>query len=194
VSADQRTRWGYHQLRPDQARRLVRDAGVGPGDLVVDLGAGTGGITGPLMATGARVIAVELHPRRAAVLERRFAATGCRVVVGDIVDWQPPDRPFRVVANPPFAVLATTLRLLTAPRSRLVRADLVVPDYVAARWARGAGPTSGSSRAFTARRSRIVAPHAFEPPAPGLAAVLTLYRMARRPPREGHPAQRRARR
>jgi 23S rRNA (adenine-N6)-dimethyltransferase len=147
---------------------------------VVDLGAGTGGITGPLLATGAHVIAVELHPRRAAVLERRFAATGCRVVIEDIVAWRLPDRPFRVVANPPFAVLATTLRLLTAPRSRMVRADLVVPDYVAARWARGAGLTSG---AFTARRSRIVPPHAFEPPASGLAAVLTLYRIQRQPVR-----------
>jgi 23S rRNA (adenine-N6)-dimethyltransferase len=149
---------------------------------VVDLGAGTGGITGPLLATGARVIAVELHPRRAAVLDQRFADTGCRVVVEDIVDWRPPDRPFRVVANPPFAVLATTLRMLTAPGSRLIRADIVVPDYVAARWARGAGPTYGS-RAFTARRSRIMPPTAFQPPASGLAAVLTLYRIQRRPAR-----------
>jgi 23S rRNA (adenine-N6)-dimethyltransferase len=183
VSAGQGTRWGYHQLRPSQARRLVRESGVGPGDLVVDLGAGTGRITAPLLTTGAQVIAVELHPRRAAVLERRFAGTGCRVVVADIVDWCPPDRPFRVVANPPFAILATTLRLLTSPRSRMVRADIVVPDYVAARWARGAGPAFGSSRVFTARRSRIVAPHAFEPPGPGLAAVLTLYRIQRQPTR-----------
>jgi 23S rRNA (adenine-N6)-dimethyltransferase len=183
VSAGLGPRWGYHQLRPSQARRLVRDSGVGPDDLVIDLGAGTGGITGPLLATGATVIAVELHPRRAAVLERRFAGTRCRVVVEDIADWCPPDRPFRVVANPPFALIATTLRLLTAPRSRLVRADIVVPDYVAARWARGAGLSGGSSRAFTARRSRIVPPHAFEPPASGLAAVLTVYRIQRTPVR-----------
>jgi 23S rRNA (adenine-N6)-dimethyltransferase len=178
VSAGLGARWGYHQLRPSQARRLVRESGVGSGDLVVDLGAGTGGITGPLVATGAKVIAVELHPRRAAVLKQRFAGTGCRVVIEDIADWCPPDRPFRAVANPPFAVIATTLRMLTAPRSKLVRADIVVPDYVAARWARGAGPT-GSSRSFTARRSRIVGPHAFELPAPGVAAVLTLYRIQR---------------
>jgi 23S rRNA (adenine-N6)-dimethyltransferase len=126
-------------------------------------------------------MAVELHPRRAAVLEQRFAGTGCRVVVADIADWCPPDRPFRVVANPPFAVLATTLRILTSPRSRMVRADIVVPDYVAARWARGAGSDRDSARAFTARRSRIVPSYAFDPPSPQLAAVLTLCRIQRWP-------------
>jgi 23S rRNA (adenine-N6)-dimethyltransferase len=150
---------------------------------VVDLGAGTGGITAPLLAAGATVIAVELHPGRAAVLEERFAGSGCRVVVEDIRDWRPPERAYRVVANPPFALIATTLRLLTAPGSRLVRADVVVPDYVAARWARGAGLPAGSPRAFTARRSRIVPPHAFQPAASGLAAVLTLYRIQRQPVR-----------
>jgi 23S rRNA (adenine-N6)-dimethyltransferase len=182
VSAGQGTRWGYHQLRPSDARRLVRDAGVGPGDLVVDLGAGTGAITGPLIASGATVIAVELHPWRATLLDRRFHDAGCRVVVQDLTEWKRPDRPFRVVANPPFAVLATLLRLLTAPHSQLVRADIVVPDYVAARWARGAVPLRG----FTARRLRILSPYAFQPPSSRPAAVLTLYRIHRHPrPRSG---------
>jgi 23S rRNA (adenine-N6)-dimethyltransferase len=176
VSAGQGTRWGYHQLRPSDARRLVRDSGVGPGDLVVDLGAGTGAITGPLLASGASVIAVELHPGRAAVLDQRFHDAGCRVVVQDLTEWKLPERPFRVVANPPFAVLATLLRGLTAPHSQLVRADIVVPDYVAARWARGAAP----SRGFTARRLRILSPFAFQPASSRPAAVLTLFRIDRR--------------
>jgi 23S rRNA (adenine-N6)-dimethyltransferase len=184
VSAAHGTRWGYHQLRPSEARRLVRDAGVGPGHLVLDLGAGTGAITKPLLATGATVIAVELHPGRAAVLNQRFWDSGCRVVVQDLTAWKVPDRPFRVVANPPFAVLATLLRLLTAPRSQLVRADLVVPDYVAARWARGAAPLRG----FTARRRRVLSACAFQPPSSRPAAVLTLYRIRQRP---RHRARRR---
>jgi 23S rRNA (adenine-N6)-dimethyltransferase len=128
-----------------------------------------------LLASGATVIAVELHPGRATVLDQRFHGTGCRVVVQDLTEWKLPSRPFRVVANPPFAVLATLLRLLTAPHSQLVRADIVVPDHVAARWARGAV----ASRGFTARRSRILSPFAFQPPSSRPAAVLTLYRIQR---------------
>jgi 23S rRNA (adenine-N6)-dimethyltransferase len=122
------------------------------------------------------------------VLDQRFHGTGCRVLVQDLLEWKRPDRPFRVVANPPFAVLATVLHTLTAPHSHLVRADIVVPDYVAARWARGATPLRG----FTARRLRILPPHAFQPPSARPAAVLTLYRI-QRPARHRHGGRQKSR-
>ena len=51
----------------------MADAAVRRNELVLDLGAGTGSLTAALLAAGARVLAVELHPGRAAVLRRRFA-------------------------------------------------------------------------------------------------------------------------
>jgi len=41
---------------------------------VLDVGAGQGALTGPLIQAGARVIAVELHPGRAEALRRRFGS------------------------------------------------------------------------------------------------------------------------
>ena len=65
--------WGFHRLSPDAARHVVRAAAIRPGDLVVDLGAGHGVLTSALLDAGARVVAVELHPARVAVLRERFA-------------------------------------------------------------------------------------------------------------------------
>jgi 23S rRNA (adenine-N6)-dimethyltransferase len=168
--------WGFHQLRDSHARRLVVAARIRPGDLVVDLGAGTGAITRHLLSAGASVMAVERHPTRAAILAERYAAQDCRVVSADIADFRLPNKPFRVVANPPFGLLATTLRRITARRSRLVRADLVVPSYLAARVTRGAHDCCRHYHATTTRR---LPRDAFTPPATQPTSVLTLCRLSR---------------
>ena len=110
--------------------QFVRSAGVGQGDLVFDLGAGFGALTGPLAATGAKVIAVEIDPALAGRLRRRFAADDeslVSVVEADLRSIPLPRRPFSVVANPPFA-LTTWLcrRLLGDPAVRLTGADLML--------------------------------------------------------------------
>jgi 23S rRNA (adenine-N6)-dimethyltransferase len=110
----------------------VSASGVREGDLVLDLGAGDGAITRHLVATGARVIAFELHPERITQLRRRFPET--RVVRADVTDLRLPTRPFAVVANPPFDGVSAVLARLTHRHSRLERADLVVPVSVAHRW------------------------------------------------------------
>ena len=51
---------GQHFLvDPNVVDRIVRTAAVGPGDNVVEVGAGTGTLTLALAATGARVVAYE---------------------------------------------------------------------------------------------------------------------------------------
>ncbi|MDQ3642393.1 MAG: methyltransferase, partial [Actinomycetota bacterium] len=74
------TWWGWHRLDSRVATRLVAQAGVRPGDLVIDVGAGDGALTAPLVRAGARVIAIELHPGRARGLRDRFADAPVRVV------------------------------------------------------------------------------------------------------------------
>ena len=179
-AAGARRRWGWHRLEPEWARRIVAAAGIRPGDLVLDLGAGTGALTQPLIRAGAEVIAVELHPGRAARLRDRFDGAAVRVIEGDLTRVRLPRRPYRVVANLPYAVSATALRRLLASGTRLESADLVLPRWVVARYAAGRGPEAARwGRTFEAAFARRLPRQAFTPPPPQDWAVLALRRRPR---------------
>ena len=93
---------------PNTADRIVRLAGVGPGDRVLEIGAGLGSLTTALAASGAAVTAVEVDRRLAAVLREEVAPAGVRVVEADAMttDWSALlDGPgWVLVANLPYNV------------------------------------------------------------------------------------------
>jgi 23S rRNA (adenine-N6)-dimethyltransferase len=113
----------------------VADAGVSAGDLVVDVGAGSGMLTSALLALGARVIAIEPDRRSAARLRR--ACPAAQVVEADALLTPWPCEAFSVVANLPFGRAAEICRsLLSDPRTPLRSADVIVEWDFAAKRAR----------------------------------------------------------
>lgn len=168
-------RWGWHQLEPRWAARLVALADVSLGDLVLDVGAGRGVITEALLRAGAHVVAIELHEQRLAFLRERFDGQRVAVVRADATDLRLPRRPFKVVANPPFGVTTALVRRITSPASRLERAALVVPSWAAVRWASGRGAGGPAARrAFACSLGPRVPASAFRPVPPGGARVLVV--------------------
>jgi 23S rRNA (adenine-N6)-dimethyltransferase len=148
-------------------------------DLVLDVGAGNGVITAELLRVGAHVVAIELHDARLAQLRERFAGERVTVVRTDASDLRLPRRPFKVVANPPFAATTALLRRLTGPSSRLERASLVIPTWAATRWAAGRGTGGPRSRAaFLCSLGPRVPRTAFRPPPPHEPRILLVHRRA----------------
>ena len=168
ASGRSRRAWGWHRLADEWAARVVAAAGVRPGELVLDIGAGEGELTAHLVRAGARVVAVELHPRRAALLRERFP--GITVLHADATAIPLPGRPFRVVANPPYGISSSLLRTLLAPGSRLIAADLVLQRAVARKYA------SGAARRFSLTVGLTLPRRAFLPPPRVDSAVLVVRR------------------
>lgn len=124
--------------------RIARLAGVGPGDQVVEVGAGLGSLTLALLATGASVTAVEVDRRLVPVLREVVEPDGARVLEADATtaDWQrvlDHDGPWTLVANLPYNV-ATAIVLDVLDRAPEVHELLVmVQKEVGERLAAGPG-------------------------------------------------------
>jgi 23S rRNA (adenine-N6)-dimethyltransferase len=132
---ERRRRLGQNFLRPQAAERFVIEAGVAPGELVVDIGAGSGALCQALLSRGAQVVAIELDPVWAArlrALARHEGRGRISVLETDVLTCRWPKRPFRVVACLPFGATTAILhRLLDNLSTPLVRADLIVQWEVA---------------------------------------------------------------
>jgi 16S rRNA (adenine1518-N6/adenine1519-N6)-dimethyltransferase len=128
---------------PNTVRRIARLAGVGPGDRVVEIGAGLGSLTLALLETGAEVTAVEVDPGLVAVLEEVVAPAGARVVAGDALhlDWDAVlgEGRWTLVANLPYNVASPLVADLLDDVPAITRMLVMVQREVAERLAAGAG-------------------------------------------------------
>lgn len=111
----------------NQLRKLITASGVAAGDLVLEVGPGTGTLTEALLEAGATVIACELDGDMASILERRLSSRpGCearfRLVRGDALAHARLLNPrivealagrcFRLVANLPYQIASPLISTL----------------------------------------------------------------------------------
>jgi 23S rRNA (adenine-N6)-dimethyltransferase len=135
---DQRRRSFGQNFLVDQSliSKFVTGLELGPDDLVVEVGAGSGALTRPITLTGAAIWAVEPDPVWAERLRQHVVERGApdrvRVIETDVRRLRLPKVPYRVVGNPPFGMTTELLTLLLDDPSRgPTRADLILQLEVA---------------------------------------------------------------
>ncbi|OZM73777.1 16S rRNA (adenine(1518)-N(6)/adenine(1519)-N(6))-dimethyltransferase [Amycolatopsis antarctica] len=133
---------------PNTVRRIVDLAGVGAGDVVLEVGPGLGSLTLGLLGSSADVVAVEIDPVLAGrlsetVAERGGSAAGrltvltadaLRLAAADL-----PRAPTAIVANLPYNVAVPVVLHLLAELPSLRTGMVMVQTEVADRMAAGPG-------------------------------------------------------
>ena len=132
ANAEPRHRFGQNFMIDQNLVRLVADAGlIAPGELVIEVGPGTGTLTGELLSREAEVLAVEIDRDLAALLRQRLAGEArFRLIEGDalaskhdlnagllaaIVEAKRAGRAVKLVANLPYNIASPLIiELLSA--------------------------------------------------------------------------------
>ncbi|MBT9255131.1 16S rRNA (adenine(1518)-N(6)/adenine(1519)-N(6))-dimethyltransferase RsmA [Phycicoccus sp. MAQZ13P-2] len=137
--------WGQNfVVDGNTVRRIVRVSGVGPDDVVVEVGPGLGSLTLALLPVVRRVVAVEVDPTLAGALPATVAARAPGL--GDRLEVVPADAlavtdlpgpaPTALVANLPYnvsvPVVLRMLELFPSLRTVLVMVQLEVAERLAA--------------------------------------------------------------
>lgn len=192
-----------HGLRPSRAlgqnfvadantvRRIVRLAGIRPGDQVVEVGAGLGSLTLALLEAGASVTAIEVDRYLVPALRSEVEPRGARVVEADALsaDWDeladPVAAPWSFVSNLPYNVAVPVVVRILEMAPQVVGLTVMVQREVGERLAAGPG-----SRAYGAVSVKVaywaearlvgaVSPQVFVPRPRVESVVVRIERRAR---------------
>jgi 16S rRNA (adenine1518-N6/adenine1519-N6)-dimethyltransferase len=112
-------------LDENMVRAIVRDAGVEPGDFVLEVGAGCGFLSLQLLLAGAELTSVEVDPRLASITSELLAnEPRFHLIVGDALDGKhalnaglvaalPKHGEWKLVSNLPYSIAGPLLVLLS---------------------------------------------------------------------------------
>ncbi len=182
-------------------RKLVEASGAGPGDLVLEVGPGTGALTEALLEAGATIIACELDRGLATLLRETIAEQwGPRftLIEGDCLAGKRELAPaivaafagrrFRLVSNLPYGAATPLLLTLLIDHPECESMSITIQKEVAQRITAGPGLRDYGALSVIAQRLAAIERIATLPPAcfwprPKVdSAMIHLHRLAPPPP------------
>jgi 16S rRNA (adenine1518-N6/adenine1519-N6)-dimethyltransferase len=176
-----------HQATAEKIAGAIRP---GPGDVVVEIGAGLGALTLPLSRSGALLIAVEIDAELAKFLRNEFEekshGMGVKIECKDILELdliglhEQFQRKMKIIGNLPYNISSPVLFKLMEAADCLEEAVLMLQDEVAERVLAGPGNKNygilSVMAAYHSERRRVmrVKPSQFHPPPKVDSQVISL--------------------
>ncbi len=184
-------RLGQHFLHDKNLlKRLIQAAEITPGELVLEIGPGTGSLTEGLCAAGAEVVACEIDAGLAVIMRERFRE-GVHLLECDCLGrgrrLAPPltdvlaGRPFKLVANLPYQVASPVVVTLLVHHPECRGLFVTIQQEVAERLAAEPGTKAYGALTVTVRGLAEVTPIAQLPascfwPRPKVASTMVAIR------------------
>lgn len=173
---------------PNTVRRIARLAGVGPGDRVLEVGAGLGSLTLALAETGAAVTALERDRHLLPVLRSLVEPAGVQVLEADALsmDWHQTlgsEGGWAMVSNLPYNIAVPLVLHLLEDVPVISTMLVMVQREVGERLAAGVGhPAYGAVSVKVAYRARAsvvgrVPPTVFVPRPKVSSALVSIERL-----------------
>jgi len=187
-------------------RKILDAARLAPGDLVLEVGPGTGALTERLVDEGARVVAVEIDRDMQPILEERLgdkitlyigdALDGKHAINGEVIALlnnpsttshiahRTSNIPFKLIANLPYNIASPLLANLAVDHPAMTGAVVMIQKEVADRLlsppgSKAYGPLGVLIQAlFEVQRVCVLSPGCFYPPPSIDSAVVAMHRRA----------------
>lgn len=181
---------GQHFLTNKKTlQRILKVISAGPGDLILEIGAGKGALTFPLTKSGAEIIALEKDKTLIAYLERQEYAN-LTVLEGDVLEVKFGDifqgRTGKIVGNLPYAISSPLLFKILEEREFISSCIFLFQKEVAQRVCASPGIKKYAPLSiliqndFIARLHFRVPPSFFSPP-PRVESALVSLKKRREP-------------
>ena len=141
-------KWGQNFIFDSNLlQRIVREAGIKPGDRVVEIGPGAGTLTRQLLSQGARVLAIEIDADLFPILEQLLPDQNFVLVQGDALKVKLDELtqahglswPYKVVANLPYYIITPLVMKLLEEEKQVEDIVVMMPKEVGERFTAAPG-------------------------------------------------------